>query len=87
MKNLKRYPENLPKIPIYNNLETCVNCNMVWIDPCSGGPDCNHCVPMVSEEYSLDTLSAEQKKRYLSIVGAVQCPLYEPKSDNGPVKI
>lgn len=81
-----RYPKDLPEIPIYNSRETCVNCEHVWLD-IDGDPDSNHCVPMVSPEYSLETLTLEQKEKYLEINETAQCPLYDPRSDKGPSKL
>jgi hypothetical protein len=81
-----KYPADLPVVPIFNDLETCVNCNNVWLDV-SNSPDSNHCVPMVDPEYSYNRLSPAQKREFLSIRNSAQCPLYDPASEDGPAKI
>lgn len=83
---MEKYPEYLPKIPVYNDLKTCVNCNYAWLD-IDNSPDFNHCVPMVDPEYSFDKLTPEQRKEFMAINRTAQCPLYDPKSEKGPKKI
>ncbi len=78
---MRPYPKDLPLTPIASDLERCITCTYVWLDPLSGEPDSNHCVMMEADEYSLDRFTPEQKRRIGSISGEVECPLYEPKKD------
>jgi hypothetical protein len=83
---MKKYPISLPVVPIFNDLETCVNCNNVWLEV-DNSPDFDHCGPMLSPEYSLSRLTPAQKDEFLRIRNTAQCPLYDPVSEDGPEKI
>ena len=72
------YPKDLPKIPIYNDLEACLDCDKVTLE-LPGKPDFNHCYPMVDPNYSLDKLTPKQGELYIRISTEVRCPLYVPK--------
>ena len=84
---MEKYPNNLPPIPLSNNLEVCVNCSAVWIDPCDGKPDFNHCNYMVNPLFSPDRLSPQQREELYKIREKVQCPFYSPKLDTNSQNI
>jgi Zn-finger nucleic acid-binding protein len=78
-----KYPANLPRIPIYNDLDTCVNCGHVWLD-LDGAPDFNHCTEMSDPANYFSTLTKEQQEEYMRVRDSVQCPFYHRVSEKGP---
>lgn len=72
------YPKDLPSIPIYNDLETCLNCTYVTL-LLPGEPDINHCRYMENYDSFIEKLTPKQKEEYKKIVTEVRCPLYTTK--------
>lgn len=75
------YPSDVPKVAFANDIDRCVRCSYVWLDPCDPSqPDTNHCPPMLETASTWSALPSEGRLLVESLIanGGV-CPFFEPR--------